>query len=769
ISQLHTAAVSSVQSELQQWKTHAQRLQTEKDALETRLQRQQVKHLFFAETDDDRFEQQSSRYEERITELHSVIAELRKKNEQKTICVIREEDEFEDSDDGNVSKSGDAFSANENHPNDSPSTYGWNLIDFLISADLGNDFNAELSRVVTQLEKSRLENQITQSTDEKPAMVKETLISGSQCNVNLQVAEPNALVVRLSQLEEERDSLEEHCRQQDIEAERFKLQLSNVREERDRLKRKVRELQTRAQSLEASSSMSPSISPVKQACMSPTPQGYERHASILHGPVPRRAEMRKLRTGGKVLGAEISSSGLSMAKVAEHLSQSFQECSNVQELIQTASQEGNVLSDGKINTFEIELERLQSKIDNLKSQNDLLTLTLEESKGHCDRLTVLIGKYESNNTALQLVLGCSDQAIEAYQALMQLLETDQAVLLANCRAAGLGAMEESSEQFQQDVTLLLQNAHLKRKSAEHHAKLVLQRREVGRQHCGSPWEELSSSRTASTTSSTGSDTEFTKQDEVRLRELIHSLCSERQAVKMTTLELESVHVDPLGYEATPPNPEAQRLDLENAVLMQELMAMKEDKAELKAQNFLLEKERRSFELQLRGKESQEKVYQVQIDHLKSQMDENQQRLGIKDPKKDDGYDSATPAITLAELRSNNASQIAEDLSESLKRERRLKGRVQELVATLEKLSKNSEIRHQQSAEFVNDLKKANSALVTAFEKAKKKYLSKVKKLEVQLKTSTERYEAHICALNQRVSHLEEESIQLRHEMSETSL
>jgi hypothetical protein len=131
---------------------------------------------------------------------------------------------------------------------------------------------------------------------------------------------------------------------------------------------------------------------------------------------------------------------LPSGNVAEHLSQSLQEDSNFQELLQAACQEGNVLSDSKINTFEIELERLQSKIDNLKSQNDLLNLTLEESKAHCDRLTVLIGKYESNNTALQLVVGCSDQAIEAYQALVQLLETDQAVLLANCRAAGLGAM-----------------------------------------------------------------------------------------------------------------------------------------------------------------------------------------------------------------------------------------------------------------------------------------------------------------------------------------
>lgn len=41
------------------------------------------------------------------------------------------------------------------------------------------------------------------------------------------------------------------------------------------------------------------------------------------------------------------------------------------------------------------------------------------------------------------------------------------------------------------------------------------------------------------------------------------------------------------------------------------------------------------------------------------------------------------------------------------REKKVKGRVQELVAALERLTKSSEVRHQQSAEFVNDLKRAN--------------------------------------------------------------
>jgi len=114
----------------------------------------------------------------------------------------------------------------------------------------------------------------------------------------------------------------------------------------------------------------------------------------------------------------------------------------MQEIVnsQGLAQPGSEVSESKIKEFEIEFERLASKIDNLKSQNDLLSLTLEESKAHSDRLTVLIGKYESNNTALQLAMSYSDQALEAYDVLVALLDSEQGVLLANCRAAGLGSI-----------------------------------------------------------------------------------------------------------------------------------------------------------------------------------------------------------------------------------------------------------------------------------------------------------------------------------------
>ena len=71
------------------------------------------------------------------------------------------------------------------------------------------------------------------------------------------------------------------------------------------------------------------------------------------------------------------------------------------------------------------MERLSSRIEHLKSQNEVLTLTLTESKNHCDNLTVLIGKYESNHTAQQIVISYLDNMIEIFEALVNILEAEE--------------------------------------------------------------------------------------------------------------------------------------------------------------------------------------------------------------------------------------------------------------------------------------------------------------------------------------------------------
>ena len=72
------------------------------------------------------------------------------------------------------------------------------------------------------------------------------------------------------------------------------------------------------------------------------------------------------------------------------------------------------------------------------------------------------------------------------------------------------------------------------------------------------------------------DTEFTRLDERRLRESIEELKHQRRSVAQTITSLESVNTisDHFNYPQGPLTPDVQRLDLENAILMQELMAIK---------------------------------------------------------------------------------------------------------------------------------------------------------------------------------------------------
>lgn len=66
---------------------------------------------------------------------------------------------------------------------------------------------------------------------------------------------------------------------------------------------------------------------------------------------------------------------------------------------------------------------------------------------------------------------------------------------------------------------------------------------------------------------------MTKADEQKLRDYVIQMKNEKALVKMTVAELESVPIDPTTREPSSSS-DLQKLDLENAVLIQELMAMK---------------------------------------------------------------------------------------------------------------------------------------------------------------------------------------------------
>uniref|UniRef100_A0A8C3V0W7 MCC regulator of WNT signaling pathway n=1 Tax=Catharus ustulatus TaxID=91951 RepID=A0A8C3V0W7_CATUS len=749
---LHLAALASLKGDIVELNKRLQQTEKERDLLEKKLAKAQCEQSHLMREHEDVQERTTLRYEERITELHSIIAELNKKIDRLQGATIREEDEY--------SELQSELSQSQQEVNEDSRSMDQNSVSVpenqstMVTADVDNcsDLNSELQRVLTGLENvvcGRKKSSCSLSVAEVDRHIEQLTTASEHCDLAIKTVEeiegvlgrdlyPNLSEERsrwekeLTGLREENESLTAMLCSKEEELNRTKATMNAVREERDRLRRRVRELQTRLQSVQATGPSSPSrLTPANR-------------------PVnPSTGELSTSSSSNDIPIAKVSST------VAEHLAHSLQDCSNIQEIFQTLYSHGSAVSESKIREFEVETERLNSRIEHLKSQNDLLTITLEECKSNAERMSMLVGKYESNATALRLALQYSEQCIEAYELLLALAESEQSLILGQFRAAGVGSVGDQTGD--ENVTQMLKRAHDCRKTAENAAKALLMKLDGS---CGGayavtgcsvqPWESLSSNSHTSTTSSTASscDTEFTKEDEQRLKDYIQQLKNDRAAVKLTMLELESIHIDPLSYDVKPRG-DSQRLDLENAVLMQELMAMKEEMAELKAQLYLLEKEKKALELKLSTREAQEQAYLVHIEHLKSEVEEQkEQRIrslsstssGSKDKLGKECSDGTATPLTVADLRPYNESELTAELTNALRREKKLKARVQELVSALERLTKSSEIRHQQSAEFVNDLKRANSNLVAAYEKAKKKHQNKLKKLESQMMAMVERHE-----------------------------
>ncbi|XP_066598790.1 colorectal mutant cancer protein isoform X2 [Prorops nasuta] len=670
-SVLHAAALSSLRTEVAELNSRLLIASRAREAAEAALIRAELQ----AERSEQRAEEQAARNEERLTELHSVIAELGRQLERHRATVIAEEDESE------VETSRDAEGSITNPVEESEG---------------GCDNHGDGDRTLEDVDFSceDIENRPIDNGRDLDSPAALPTPEPTQPAASCQSVAVAALQDEVTALKAEIASLQAqliHAKSQNLSSNVG--QLTNSDSPR-------RDVRTRGNT----SSPEPLTAPCSPL-LPPLQTPPTKHLSREEAPILKMAERVRLRRTDErhITGPDITNLGVCSTMVAEHLVSDLLEQSNLQEL------------NGSERQFEVETERLNSRLEHARANNAVLALTLHESKAQCDRLSLLVGKYESNATALRLALSYSDRAIEAYDVLVALLESEIA-LSTDRNNATIG----------------------NRRAAENVAYHVLNRLENDcTNKLGAPWED-------SIVLSDESEVTWSADDEQRLRRHIGRLKGERSMVRSTTVELESVHAEPLNSKNNISLAEARKLDLETAVLMQELMAMREDKAELRARVFLLEKERSTIELKLNARDTQITAQHAAIQHLQGQLSDTEAMLAMTTKDRS--------------ISDNENEGMESELIEALGREARLKERVQELVSTLDKVNKNSELRHQQSAELIDDLKTANGALVQTLEKSKKKYQSRLKKLEQQMLGMVERHAGQIKSLKQRIALLEEETI-----------
>ncbi|KAK0159334.1 hypothetical protein PV328_010221 [Microctonus aethiopoides] len=674
-NKLHAAALSSLRAEVAELNARLLVATRAKEVAEETLIRAEAQ----AARAEQHAEQQAARHEERLTELHSVIAELGRQLERHRANVITEEDESE------VETSRDAEGS---------------ITNLVEESETGGDVQCDGDQTLGDADSScddELEDQIRPTENEceldSPAELptpeptqratscQNIVVATLQEEVIALRAEIAILQAQLSQFKSPGGQPSHHGHLGSSDSPKRDLKKGN---------------------LSSPEPLTAPCSPLLPPLQTPPSKNIFRNEP----PILKMAERVKLRRTDErhITGPDITNLGVCSTMVAEHLVSDLLEQSNLQEL------------NGSEKQFEVETERLNSRLEHARANNAVLALTLHESKAQCDRLSLLVGKYESNATALRLALSYSDRAIEAYDVLVALLETEIAL-----------STERNS--------VTLDN----RKTAESVAHHVLKKLDNVKDcmSLGAPWED-------SIIFSDDPEVAWTVDDEQRLRRQISKLKGDRAMVRSTAVEFETVHVEPLNSKNTISLAEARKLDLETAVLMQELMAMREDKAELRARVFLLEKERSTVELKLNVRDTQIAAQHAAIQHLQAQLGDTESMLAMVTNKQREFCD-------------NESDGIESELIEALGREARLKERLQQLVGTLEKVTKNSELRHQQSAELINDLKMANGAIVQTLEKSKKKYQSRLRKLEQQMLGVVERNASQIKSLKQKVAMLEEEA------------
>ncbi|XP_063979166.1 colorectal mutant cancer protein isoform X1 [Diachasmimorpha longicaudata] len=672
-NKLHAAALSSLRSEVAELNARLLSATRAKEAAEASLIRAEAQ----AARAEQRAEQQSARQEERLTELHSVIAELGRQLERHRATVIAEEDESE------VETSRDAEGSitnpvEESETGDIQGDGDRTLGDSSEDRSCGD----EISTRQTENDREQLDSPAALPTPEptqQAASCQSVAVATLQEEVNALRAEIATLQAQLAQFRGHPGPNNHSGHHGSSDSPRRDHRRGNI------------------------SSPEPLTAPCSPL-LPPLQTPPAKNPSREEVPVLKMAERVKLRRTDErhITGPDITNLGVCSTMVAEHLVSDLLDHSNLHEL------------NGSEKQFEVETERLNSRLEHARANNAVLALTLHESKAQCDRLSLLVGKYESNATALRLALSFSDRAIEAYDVLVALLETEIAL---------------SSDRN----SVTIDN----RRTAENVAHHVLKRLENDCTTLGAPWED-------SIILSDDCEISWSVDDEQRLRRHISKLKGDRAMVRSTAVELETVHVEPINSKNTISLAEARKLDLETAVLMQELMAMREDKAELRARVFLLEKERATVELKLNARDAQIAAQHAAIQHLQGQLTDTEAMLAMAGNKERVVSDCESEGME-------------SELIEALGREARLKDRLQELVATLEKVTRNSELRHQQSAELVNDLKMANGALVQTLDKSKKKYQSRLKKLEQQMIAMVERNASQVKLLKQRIAMLEEEA------------
>lgn len=127
--------------------------------------------------------------------------------------------------------------------------------------------------------------------------------------------------------------------------------------------------------------------------------------------------------------------------------------------------------------------------------------------------------------------------------------------------------------------------------------------------------------------------------------------------------------------------------------------MREERSDLRAQVFMMEREKKSMELVLSSQQAQESALKSHIGHLQKELESTEALVS----------NHLWSFVTCLPQRVLQFQRDCADSEENFRQNRdEMKHRITELLQTLEKVKRNSELRQQHQDEVIADLKRTNA-------------------------------------------------------------
>ncbi|XP_060243388.1 harmonin-binding protein USHBP1 isoform X4 [Meriones unguiculatus] len=360
--------------------------------------------------------------------------------------------------------------------------------------------------------------------------------------------------------------------------------------------------------------------------------------------------------------------------------------------------------------IEDQMGQLQGSIEKLKCFNRLLLAVLQGYKGRCESLSMQLGQLEAEYTALHLALQYREDYEEVFGVLLAL----------RTAGSGVGAVATKSD---------LQ-------AAEKEACRLLVEKQAAMDGETPPPSPEGSSVDKPTAQELATQLHRYVQ---HLRER-WALLKVPPALGPATVPWPTVPHTEATLQAIleiQPGPTLPRL--EKSQIQQDLVATRDNLADLMLQLQLARREKRGLELReaaLRAQGPAHLLLMQQLGWEQAQLAGEGSSAGSsqeEDREEEEQHYQGPPALLGGQMgKPWDPETVSQELSASLARAVDLRAQLQSLRQQLEQVAQKGHIRRAQSAELIRELCKAHSALALAFRGAHRTQEEQRRKLEQQV-------------------------------------